>query len=90
MQELAEFGIGIEMAFLGNCFRCGEPGHVAAFCDELRPASSKAEHLARLAAYQQRFQNWLDGTGAVRWTPGEKSRAIETENRMWEKEKARK
>jgi hypothetical protein len=77
------------MPFTGNCFRCGEPGHVAAECGEQRPASSRAEHLARIAAYQQRFQNWLDGTGSIRWTPEEKKRCIEMENRMWEKETAK-
>ena len=77
------------MTFTGNCFRCGKPGHLIAQCDELRPAASLAEHLARLAAYQQRFQNWLEGAGHPRWTPEMKTRAIETENRMWDKEKTK-
>jgi hypothetical protein len=77
------------MAFTGNCFHCGEPGHIAAECDELRPPQSKDDHLSRLAVYQQRFQNWLEGTGEVRWTPEQKTRAIEIENRMWEKVKAK-
>lgn len=71
-----------------DCYRCGEFGHVAAMCPELQPPSSLAEHLARISTYQQRFQNWLDGTGKIRWTPGEKTRAIENENRMWEKARA--
>lgn len=78
------------MAFTGNCFRCGEIGHVAAFCDELRPAQNRQEHENRLKTYQQRFQNWLDGSPGMKWTPGEKTRAIEMENRMWEKERASK
>ena len=77
------------MKFEGNCFRCGTPGHVAAECDELRPASSRAEHLARLATYQQRFENWLEGTGDVRWTPEQKRWAIETENKMKPRENAK-
>jgi hypothetical protein len=79
------------MTFTGNCFRCGEPGHVAAFCDELRPARSRQEHEARLNAYKQRFMNWLTpGSTGVKWTREEKTRAIEMENRMYEKEKAKK
>jgi len=77
------------MAFTGNCFRCGEPGHLVAECGELRPAPTKAEHLRRIAEYKQRFLNWIDGTGAIRWTPEEKKRAIEKENSMWEKETAK-
>jgi hypothetical protein len=73
----------------GCCFRCGAPGHYAAECGELRPPAAKAEHLARLAAYQQRFQNWLDGASGIRWTPEMKAAAIEMENRMYEKEKAK-
>lgn len=72
-----------------DCFRCGTFGHVAADCPELRPAASPAEHHARLATYQQRFQNWLDGSPGVKWTPREKSHAIQNENRMWEKAKAK-
>jgi hypothetical protein len=69
--------------FPGNCFRCGQLGHIASECDELRPAQTRAEHLARLAEYQQRFQNWLEGIPGVKWTPEEKTRAITEENRLW-------
>lgn len=71
------------------CYRCGIPGHIAADCAELRPAGSRAEHETRLARYRQRLQNWLDGTGNIRWTPEQKTRAIENENRMWDKVKAK-
>lgn len=77
------------MPFNGNCYHCGEPGHLAAECHELRPAASRQEHESRLAAYQKRFQNWLDGSPGVKWTPEEKKRAIETENRMREKARAK-
>lgn len=72
-----------------DCYRCGQFGHVAAMCHELRPASSEAEHRSRIAAYRQRFQNWLEGAGGIRWDPMQKTTAIEMENRMWEKEKAK-
>jgi hypothetical protein len=71
-----------------DCFRCGQRGHIAAECGELRPAASKAEHEARLARYWQRYQNWLDGMPGVKWTPEMKRHAIETETRMWKKEMA--
>ena len=70
------------------CFRCGITGHIAAECQELKPAASKAVHEARLRTYHRRYQDWLDGTGTIRWTPEQKRHAIETENRMWEKAKA--
>jgi hypothetical protein len=58
-----------------KCFRCEKPGHVAANCDELIPAASKAEHDARIALYIRR---WTEG----KWTAREKQRAISEENKM--------
>jgi hypothetical protein len=72
-----------------KCFRCGIAGHIAAGCGELRTAASEAEHKSRLAIYRQRLQNWLDGTGEIRWTPEQKRHAIENENRTWGKVKAK-
>lgn len=69
----------------GSCFRCGTPGHYAAQCPELRPAADRNEHKARIDAYRQRFANWIEGTGLIRWTPEQKASAIEAENRMHEK-----
>lgn len=64
--------------FPGNCFRCREPGHIAAECGELIPAASKAEHEARIARYVQR---WWDGD----ITAWQKQQAIRTENEMWKR-----
>ena len=75
--------------FPGDCYRCGEFGHVVADCPELRPPASKAEHFARLALYRQRLDNWLEGLPGIKWNPEMKKQAIETENRMWQKEMAR-
>ena len=74
-----------------KCFRCGTAGHIAADCAELRPAGSRTEHETRLARYRQRFQNWLDpdNTSGIRWTPEQKTHAIENENKMWGKVKAK-
>jgi hypothetical protein len=66
----------------GQCYRCEKFGHLIADCPELQPAASKAEHERRIALYLQRLNNWLDGTGGVKWTPEQKTRAITTENAM--------
>jgi hypothetical protein len=73
---------------MGPCYRCGGP-HLIASCPELRPASSRKEHEWRIAEYQRRFQNWLEGIpGTVKWDPETKKNAIEQENRTWQKEMA--
>lgn len=77
------------MTLAGSCFRCGRPGHFAAVCDELRPPGSRAEHERRLKEYHERFQRWLDGSPGIKWDPETKKQAIEAENRMREKEKAK-
>lgn len=64
------------------CFRCQQPGHIAADCPELRPATSKAEHEGRIAAY---IQPYWDG----HLTEWQKRKAIAEENKMWYGEKCR-
>lgn len=64
------------------CFRCQQPGHIAADCPEQRPATSREEHDGRIAAYIQRYWDG-DLTG---W---QKRRAIAEENRMWYGSKCR-
>ena len=65
-----------------TCFRCDRTGHIAADCDELKPATSKDEHEARIARYVAR---WMDGEIAD-W---QKRQAIAAENKMWYGDKCR-
>lgn len=66
----------------GNCFRCGEPGHWADHCPLNYPATSRAEHLARIDRIVERWHDWRQ-TGM---TTRQKARLIEEENRMWKNE----
>ena len=59
-----------------TCFRCEQPGHIAAECDEMKPAASRAEHEARIARYVTR---WQDG-GITEW---QKRKWIAAENHMY-------
>lgn len=59
-----------------RCFRCDQPGHLAADCPEQMPAATRAEHEARIAEYIRRF---IDGE----WDARAKRNAISAENRMW-------
>lgn len=67
------------MQFPGNCWRCEEPGHVAAECDQVRPAATRKEHEARIARLVERWH-------AGRITTSQKRAWIEMENRLWEKQ----
>ena len=64
----------------GNCFRCGEPGHWADHCPLAIPATTKAEHEARIARLVERFWNW-------EITAHEKQKLIREENAMWNSKK---
>lgn len=64
----------------GNCFRCGEEGHWADHCPLNHPATTKAEHESRIAAFVER---WIDGKILTH----QKRQLIETENRMWNDQK---
>jgi hypothetical protein len=59
-----------------TCFRCLSRGHIAADCGELKPATSKAEHEARIARYVTR---WTDGD-ITEW---QKREYIRQENKLW-------
>lgn len=63
----------------GNCFRCDEPGHWADHCPLGIPATSRAEHEARIARILQRWEDW-ETTGM---TTSLKQRLIAEENTMW-------
>lgn len=63
----------------GDCFRCGEPGHWADHCPLNYPATSRAEHEARIARIVARWFDW-ESTGM---TTSQKKRLIEQENAMW-------
>ena len=65
-----------------TCFRCDRTGHIAADCDELKPAASKDEHEARIARYVQRYWD-----GEI--TDWQKRQSIATENKMWYGDKCR-
>jgi zinc knuckle protein len=59
-----------------KCFRCEKYGHVAAECTELTRAANKAEHLARIDRFIERYQS-REIDASV------KQRLINHENRLW-------
>ena len=59
-----------------DCFRCGQLGHIAADCDQLKPAATYSEHLARIDTIRMRFLEF-------EITPEQKRRLIEAENQLW-------
>jgi hypothetical protein len=64
-----------EPAFPGDCYRCGDYGHIALDCPLAAPAASRAEHEGRIAAYIRR---WQDGDITIH----QKRRWITEENAM--------
>lgn len=64
--------------FAGDCFRCGGLGHWAdsGTCPWLVKAKAKAEHLARIEYYVNRY------TGFV-ITEWQKREFIKQENKLW-------
>jgi zinc knuckle protein len=59
-----------------QCFRCEKYGHIAAECTELTRATTKAEHLARIDRFIERYQS-REIDASV------KQRLINQENRLW-------
>ena len=64
---------------LPNCHRCGDEGHWANQCPTNEPATSPAEHRARIASILKRWENW-ETTGM---TTSLKRRLVKEENDMW-------
>lgn len=62
------------------CFRCRKPGHIAADCDYLKPATTYAEHMARIDRFVELF--WDNEIA-----PHEKQRLIKAENELWKTRK---
>lgn len=63
-----------------DCFRCEQRGHIAAECDQLKPAATYSEHLARIDTIRMRFLEF-------EITPEQKYRLIEAENDLWHRRK---
>jgi hypothetical protein len=66
---------------IGPCWRCEQPGHVAAECQP-PPARTKQELDERIDRYLIR---WDAGYGVI--STAQKTQWIADEKRMWEKEK---
>jgi hypothetical protein len=60
----------------GHCFRCGERGHWADHCELNIPATTRAEHEGRIAAF---VEKWINGEILTH----QKRHLIEQENAMW-------
>ena len=66
---------------IGDCFRCGKPGHWHDNCPLQIPATSREEHEGRIAEFVRRFFDW-------EITARQKQALIRDENNMWKARKA--
>lgn len=69
-------------ASYAECFHCQTIGHWRDDCPLLIPAATRKQHDERIAEFVRRL-----GEGEI--GPVAKRRMIETENRMWNREKAK-
>ena len=61
---------------MANCWKCGDPGHLAYDCQLSLRAADAAEHLARIAAF---VDKWVTGDLGIE----QKRIKISDENVQW-------